>query len=61
LSAAVSWIAAEQLKAVLMGGSHGATLGAQIVRDYPTEIENAILFSGDTESGWLDGLPAGDT
>jgi pimeloyl-ACP methyl ester carboxylesterase len=42
-------------KAFLMGGSHGAMLGAEIVRDYPAEIEKAILFSGDTESGWLDG------
>jgi pimeloyl-ACP methyl ester carboxylesterase len=42
-------------KAFVMGGSHGAMLGAQIVRDYPTEIEKAVLFSGDTESGWLDG------
>jgi pimeloyl-ACP methyl ester carboxylesterase len=41
-------------KAFLMGGSHGAMLGAEIVRDYPTEIEKAVLFSGDTESGWLD-------
>lgn len=42
-------------KAFLMGGSHGAMLGAEIVRDYPSEIEKAVLFSGDTESGWLDG------
>jgi pimeloyl-ACP methyl ester carboxylesterase len=42
-------------KAFVMGGSHGAMLGAEIVRDYPTEIEKAVLFSGDTESGWLDG------
>jgi pimeloyl-ACP methyl ester carboxylesterase len=41
-------------KAFVMGGSHGAMLGAEIVRDYPTEIEKAVLFSGDTESGWLD-------
>jgi pimeloyl-ACP methyl ester carboxylesterase len=42
-------------KAFVMGGSHGAMLGAEIVRDYPMEIEKAVLFSGDTESGWLDG------
>jgi pimeloyl-ACP methyl ester carboxylesterase len=41
-------------RAFVMGGSHGAMLGAQIVRDYPAEIERAVLFSGDTESGWLD-------
>jgi pimeloyl-ACP methyl ester carboxylesterase len=41
-------------KVFVMGGSHGAMLGAEIVRDYPMEIEKAVLFSGDTESGWLD-------
>jgi pimeloyl-ACP methyl ester carboxylesterase len=41
-------------RAYVMGGSHGAMLGAEIVRDYPSEIEKAVLFSGDTESGWLD-------
>jgi pimeloyl-ACP methyl ester carboxylesterase len=40
-------------KVYLMGGSHGAMLGAQIVADHPDEIEKAILFSGDTQSGWL--------
>ena len=40
-------------KVFLIGGSHGAMLGAQIVRDYSDEIEKAALFSGDTESGWL--------
>jgi pimeloyl-ACP methyl ester carboxylesterase len=40
-------------KVYLMGGSHGAMLGAQIVADHPNEIERAVLFSGDTESGWL--------
>jgi pimeloyl-ACP methyl ester carboxylesterase len=39
--------------ALLMGGSHGSMLGAQIVHDYPAEIERAILFSGDTQTGWL--------
>jgi pimeloyl-ACP methyl ester carboxylesterase len=42
-------------KVYVMGGSHGALLGAEIVRDYPNEIERAVLFSGDTESGWLEG------
>jgi pimeloyl-ACP methyl ester carboxylesterase len=41
-------------KAFIMGGSHGAMLGAQIVGDYPADVERAVLFSGDTESGWLD-------
>jgi len=41
-------------KAYLMGGSHGAMLGAQIVADFPSEIEKAALFSGDTVSGWLE-------
>jgi pimeloyl-ACP methyl ester carboxylesterase len=41
-------------KAYVMGGSHGAMLGAQIVADYPDEIAKAILFSGDTQSGWLE-------
>jgi pimeloyl-ACP methyl ester carboxylesterase len=41
-------------RAFIMGGSHGAMLGAQIVSDYPEDVEKAVLFSGDTESGWLD-------
>lgn len=40
-------------KVYLMGGSHGAMLGAQIVADHPDEIAKAVLFSGDTASGWL--------
>jgi pimeloyl-ACP methyl ester carboxylesterase len=37
----------------IMGGSHGAMLGAQIVADFPADIAKAVLFSGDTESGWF--------
>jgi pimeloyl-ACP methyl ester carboxylesterase len=40
-------------KAYIMGGSHGAMLGAEIVADFPDEIAKAILFSGDTQSGWF--------
>lgn len=40
-------------KVFLMGGSHGSMLGAQIVSDYPHEIDRAILFSGSTETGWF--------
>ncbi len=39
--------------AYIMGGSHGAMLGAQIVAEFPADIAKAVLFSGDTESGWL--------
>jgi pimeloyl-ACP methyl ester carboxylesterase len=40
-------------KVFLMGGSHGSMIGAEIVATHPEEIEKAVLFSGDTESGWL--------
>ena len=40
-------------KVYVMGGSHGAMLGAQIVATYPDDIAKAVLFSGDLASGWL--------
>lgn len=40
-------------RAYVMGGSHGAMLGAQIVADYADDIARAILFSGDPGSAWL--------
>lgn len=38
---------------LLLGGSHGAMLGAQIIATAPEQIKGAILYSGDTKSGWL--------
>lgn len=43
----------ENQQIVLMGGSFGSMLGAQIIRDYPAEIAKAVLFSGDPTTGWL--------
>lgn len=40
-------------KVLLMGGSHGSMLGAQIVGDFPNEIERAILFSGSPRTDWF--------
>lgn len=38
---------------ILLGGSHGAMLGAQIIATAPEQIKKAILYSGDPKSGWL--------
>ena len=42
-------------KVIIMGGSYGAILGAQIVADYPDHIDRAILGWGMPGPGWLLG------